>query len=138
MFSLCLLYHVVLSLCGGGWFLSDYLVSTQLQLWLSCCWGCGCCWPMTKSVKQSISKKLKLWRRKKEFYKVMSLQSNSVNYSFYKSSFLEAKGLFLMSGSDLLWVQMSVGRSVCWSVCRSVCLSVGGKFWQILTLRFLE
>ena len=23
---------------------SDYFVSTQLQLWLFCCWGCGCCW----------------------------------------------------------------------------------------------
>ena len=27
--------------------LSDYFVSTQLQLWLFCCWGCGCCWAMT-------------------------------------------------------------------------------------------
>ena len=26
---------------------SDYFVSTQLQLWLFCCWGCGCCWPVT-------------------------------------------------------------------------------------------
>ena len=36
--------------------------------------------------------------------------------------------VFLRSGSDLLWVQMSVGRSVGLSVClsvgRSVCLSV--------------
>ena len=26
---------------------SDYFVSTQLQLWLLCCWGCGCCWAVT-------------------------------------------------------------------------------------------
>ena len=26
---------------------SDYLVSTQLQFWLFCCWGCGCCWAVT-------------------------------------------------------------------------------------------
>ena len=29
---------------------SDYLVSTQLQLWLFCCWGCGCCWAVKKKV----------------------------------------------------------------------------------------
>ena len=23
---------------------SDFLVSTQPQLWLFCCWDCGCCW----------------------------------------------------------------------------------------------
>ena len=32
---------------GGGGIPSDYLVSTQLQLWLFCCWGCGCCWAET-------------------------------------------------------------------------------------------
>ena len=32
---------------GWWWFPSDYLVSTQLQLWLFCCWGCGCCWAVT-------------------------------------------------------------------------------------------
>ena len=26
---------------------SDYPISTQLQLWLFCCWGCGCCWAVT-------------------------------------------------------------------------------------------
>jgi len=26
---------------------SDYFVSTQLRLWLFCCWGCGCCWAVT-------------------------------------------------------------------------------------------
>ena len=53
-FALFLLYHVVLSLCGGmgggggvgGGIPSNYLVSTQLQLWLFCCWGCGC-WAVT-------------------------------------------------------------------------------------------
>ena len=25
---------------------SDYLVSTQLQFWLFCCWGCSCCWAL--------------------------------------------------------------------------------------------
>ena len=47
-FALFLLYYVVLSLCGGGvggdgGIPSDYLVSTQLQFWLFCCSGCGCC-----------------------------------------------------------------------------------------------
>ena len=28
----------------GGCIPRDYFVSTQLQLWLFCCWGCGCCW----------------------------------------------------------------------------------------------
>ena len=32
---------------GVGGIPSDYLVSTQLQLWLFCCWGCGCCWAVT-------------------------------------------------------------------------------------------
>ena len=43
-----MLYHVVLSFCGG-WVVvpSDYFVSTQLQLWLFCCWGCGCCSAVT-------------------------------------------------------------------------------------------
>ena len=36
----------------GGWVVvvgvpSDYLVSTQLQLWLFCRWGCGCVWAVT-------------------------------------------------------------------------------------------
>ena len=51
---------------GGGWFPSDYLVSTQLQLWLFCCWGCGCCWAVTIShllIKQIVSNHLvsKVW-----------------------------------------------------------------------------
>ena len=48
-FALYLLYHVVLS--SWWWWvvgvLSDYFVSTQLQLWLFSCWGCGCCWAVT-------------------------------------------------------------------------------------------
>ena len=32
---------------GSGGIPSDYLVSTQLQLWLFCRWGCGCCWAVT-------------------------------------------------------------------------------------------
>ena len=31
----------------GGGVLSDYFVSTQLQLLLFCFWGCGCCWAVT-------------------------------------------------------------------------------------------
>ena len=26
---------------------SDHLVPTQLQFWLFCCWGYGCCWAVT-------------------------------------------------------------------------------------------
>ena len=54
------LYHVVLSLWwwgvvgGGGGVPSDYLVATQLQLWLFCCWGCGCCWAVTISLQNNI------------------------------------------------------------------------------------
>ena len=40
--------------CGGGCGVgvdggipSDYFDSTQLQLWLFFCWGCGCCWAVT-------------------------------------------------------------------------------------------
>ena len=32
---------------GVGGIPSDYLVSTQLQLLLFCCWGCGFCWAVT-------------------------------------------------------------------------------------------
>ena len=34
---------------GGGWVVVVFpaIVSTQLQLWLFCCWGCGCCWAVT-------------------------------------------------------------------------------------------
>ena len=35
---------------GGecGWVVPrDYFVSSQLQLWLFCCWGRGCCWAVT-------------------------------------------------------------------------------------------
>ena len=41
-----MLYHVVLSSYAwmGGGDPSDYFVSNHLQLWLFCCWGCGCCW----------------------------------------------------------------------------------------------
>ena len=46
---------------GGGGIPSDYLVSTQLQLWLFCCWGCGCgcCWAVTKIKGQYL--KIKDW-----------------------------------------------------------------------------
>ena len=40
----------------GGGVSSDYFVSTQLQLWLFCCWGCGCCWAVT------IAPKVNSWR----------------------------------------------------------------------------
>ena len=38
---------------GGGGIPSDYLVSTELQLWLFCCWGCGCSWSVTISTSQN-------------------------------------------------------------------------------------
>ena len=41
----------------GGGVPSDYFFSTQLQLWLFCCWSCGCCWAVTIS---SVSKSLSL------------------------------------------------------------------------------
>ena len=31
----------------GGGIPSDYFVSIQLQLWLFCCWGFGCCSAVT-------------------------------------------------------------------------------------------
>ena len=44
---------------------SDYLVSTKLQLWLFCCWGCGCCWAVTIAVEPrigvSFGRKIVLW-----------------------------------------------------------------------------
>ena len=42
---------------GGDGIPSDYLVLTQ-QLWLFCCWGCGCCWAVTiTSIDQSLGAK---------------------------------------------------------------------------------
>ena len=38
----------------GGGIPSDYLVSAQLQLWLFCCWGCGCCWAVTIYVQRCL------------------------------------------------------------------------------------
>ena len=50
---------------GGGWWVvvpSDYFVSTQLQLWLFCCLGCGCCWAVTiKFRSDNMSIVIKLW-----------------------------------------------------------------------------
>ena len=43
---------------GGGGIPSDYLVSTQLQLWLFCCWGCGCCWAVTITLVGLLNRKL--------------------------------------------------------------------------------
>ena len=31
----------------------DSIVTAQLQLWLFCCWGCGCCWAVTKASKKA-------------------------------------------------------------------------------------
>ena len=36
---------------GSGGVPSDYFVSTQLQLLLFCCWGCGCCWAVTICIR---------------------------------------------------------------------------------------
>ena len=44
----------------GGGVPSDYFVSTQLQLWLFCCWGCGCCWAVT-TTKVMVVLLLALW-----------------------------------------------------------------------------
>ena len=38
---------MVVAVVGVGGVPSDYLVSTQLRLWLFCCWGCGRCWAVT-------------------------------------------------------------------------------------------
>ena len=35
---------------------SDNFVSTQLQLWLFCCWGCGFCWAVTIMFDASLKK----------------------------------------------------------------------------------
>ena len=43
----CSLEFVVGGGGGGGGVPSDYSVSTQLQLWLFYCLGCGCCWAVT-------------------------------------------------------------------------------------------
>ena len=62
--GLFLLYHAIMSVMGGGWwvvggwvggwsFPSNYLVSIQHMFWLILCWGlgcvcgCGCCWAVT-------------------------------------------------------------------------------------------
>ena len=49
---------------GVGGIPSNYLVSTQLQLLLLCCWGCGCCWAVTitNSALQQIGDECELAR----------------------------------------------------------------------------
>ena len=58
---------------------SDYLVSTQLQLWLFCGWGCGCCWAVTIVTIYLVSSS-KAWLLDYSFSlgSQMNCQSNSV------------------------------------------------------------
>ena len=76
--------------CWVLWVPSDCLISIQLQFWLFCCWACGCCWPVTKCVKQSQSKKLKLSRRKRVLQKLF-LCSQIVLFLGSKQLFLSLK-----------------------------------------------
>ena len=41
---------------GSGGIPSDYFVSTQPQVWLFCCWGCGCCWALTIILISNLTK----------------------------------------------------------------------------------
>ena len=59
---------------------SVYLVPTQLQLWLFCCWGCGCCWAVTISTQNIVM----LWgnilcSHLQRFRKWKSLHDLSIN-----------------------------------------------------------
>jgi len=52
--DLCSFEFVVVVVVGVGVVPSDYLFSTQLQFWLFCCGGCGCCWAVTIVVSKLI------------------------------------------------------------------------------------
>ena len=62
---------------------SDYLVPTQLQLWLFCCWGCGCCCAVTISTQNIVM----LWvnilcshlQRFRKWKSVHDLSINNIN-----------------------------------------------------------
>ena len=62
---------------------SDYFVPTQLQLWLFCCWGCGCCWAVTISTQNIVM----LWvnilcshlQRFRKWKSVHDLSINNIN-----------------------------------------------------------
>ena len=58
----------------GGAISSDYFVSTQLQLWLFCCWSC--CWAVTIS---SVSKSLSLKNSAKNSVKAEFSGKDSVS-----------------------------------------------------------
>ena len=60
----------------GGAISSDYFVSTKLQLWLFCCWSCGCCWAVTIS---SVSKSLSLKNSAKNSAKAEFSSNDSVS-----------------------------------------------------------
>ena len=53
-------YGYVLNCCGyvynccGYVVPIYYLVSTQLQYWMFCCWGCGCCWAVTINFQHNL------------------------------------------------------------------------------------
>ena len=83
--TLFMLYHVVLSLWWWWVFPSDYLVSTQLQLWLICCWGCGCCWAVTIVSEYKCPPKCQRMSNIKECWSILfqysvSLDKNVINY----------------------------------------------------------
>ena len=63
---------------GVGGIPSDYLVSTQLQLWLFCCWGCSCRRAVT--IKQ-LNKKSKLLEGLGRKYYVLIIQS--IHFLFF-------------------------------------------------------
>ena len=60
---------------------SDYVVSTQLQLLLFCCWGCGCCWAVTKRTHDSSSDSFECKDCEKSFLSKSKLYSHQVIHS---------------------------------------------------------
>ena len=68
----------------GGGVPSDYLVSTQLQLWLFCCWGCGCCWAVTIKKKKK-SNRVQMLVRKLETYSQTIMNDSQDIEKYYRT-----------------------------------------------------
>ena len=69
---------------------SDYFVSPQLQLWLFCCWGCGCCWAVTIDLKLLLEHHY----RNIDFIDMKNNNGETAQMIAKKMKFKEAENLF--------------------------------------------
>ena len=74
----------------GGWVVvvgvpSDYLVSTQLQFWLFCCWGCGCCGAVIPATIRGLFWKIQNLRGDTKFFFQGIVTAKWVNFTLVYS-----------------------------------------------------